>query len=138
MLNVDGLRFTDTARHGQPNDAGAVEPAAFDQGRSKIEIHVQRNDIIGAAAAGVFTFYVHGWPAKDVIDFGCVNPAPGDPAALREDRAACRALGYPSPGLNRIFGNTRNSKSYSSHSEVALEGRPHAGAGQLLGRRIAS
>jgi hypothetical protein len=122
VVNVDGLRFTDTAGHGQPNDAAAIEPVAYDQGRSTIELHVQRSDIIGAAAVGVFTFYVHGWPAKDVIDFGCVNPAPGDPATLREDRAACGALGYSSPGLNRIFGNTRNSKSYSPHAEVALEG----------------
>jgi hypothetical protein len=119
VLNVDRLRFTDTARKGQPNDAAAIEPVAFDQGRSTIEVHVQRSDITGAAAVGMFTFYLYGRPAKDVMDLGCVNPAPG---ATAPNRRACRDLGYTSPGLNRVFGNTRNSESFSPYVEIALEG----------------
>jgi len=119
VVNADGLRFTDTERRGQPNDAAAIEPAASDQGRSTIEVHVARSDMTGAAALGLFTFYVYGRPARDIIDLGCVNPAPG---ASAPDREACRKLGYTSPGQNRIFGNTRNSVSFSPFVEVALEG----------------
>lgn len=119
VVNADGLRFTDSQRKGQPNDAGAIEPAAGDQGRSTIELHVARSDIIGAAAAGVFTFYLYGRPGRDVMDFGCVNPAP---EARSPDRGACRKLGYTSVGQNRIFGSTRNSQSFSPYVEVALQG----------------
>jgi len=119
VLNIDRLRFSDTLRHGQPNDAGVIEPAAYDQGRSTIELHVQRSDITDAAAAGFFTFYITGRPGKDVMDFGCVNP---DPAGTAPDPGACRRAGYTSLGQNRIFGNSRNSKSYTPQAEIALQG----------------
>jgi hypothetical protein len=119
VLHIDRLRFTDSARHGQPNDAGAIEPAAFDQGRSTVEIHLERSDITEAAAVGFFTFYVYGRPAKDVMDFGCVNP---DPRGTSPDLAACRRLGYTSRGGNRIFGNSRGSKTHTKLGELALEG----------------
>ena len=119
VLNADRFRFTDTRRHGQPNDPAAIEPIAYDQGRSTIEVHVQRSDMIGSAALAMFTFYVQGRPASDVMDLGCVNPAPG---ATAPDRDACRRLGYTSVGQNRIFGNVRNSKSYSPYVDVALQG----------------
>ena len=119
VLNIDRLRFSDTLRHGQPNSAGVIEPAAADQARSTIEIHVQRSDITEAAAAGFFTFYIRGKPAKDVVDFGCVNP---DPGATAPDPAACRRAGYTSIGQNRIFGNSRNSKTHTPLSEIALQG----------------
>ena len=119
VLNIDRLRFTDTLRHGAANSAGVIEPAASDQGRSTIEIHVQRSDITDAAAAGFFTFYIWGRPAKDVIDFGCVNP---DPAGTAPDPAACRRAGYTSIGQNRIFGNSRTSKTHTPQGEIALQG----------------
>ena len=119
VLNIDRLRFTDTLRHGAANSAGVIEPSAYDQGRSAIEIHVQRSDITEAAAAGFFTFYIRGRPAKDVIDFGCVNP---DPAGTVSRPAACRRAGYTSIGQNRIFGNSRNSKTYTPLGEIALQG----------------
>ena len=119
VLHVDRLRFTDTLGVGQPNGAGVIEMVAYDQGRSTIEIHVQRSDIIGAAAAGIFTFYFSGRPGKDVIDFGCVNP---DPAGTSPDPAACRRAGYTSIGQNRIFGNSRRSKTHTPMGEIALQG----------------
>jgi hypothetical protein len=119
VLNVDRMRFSDTLRHGGLNGAGAVEPAAYDQGRSTMEIHVQRSDITQASAAGIYTFYIHGRPAKDVLDFGCVNP---DPAGTAPDRAACQRAGYTSIGENRIFGNSSNSKTHTPLSEIALQG----------------
>ena len=119
VLYVDLMRFSDTLRHGGRNGAGAIEPAAYDQGRSTIEIHVQRSDIYHASAAGIYTFYIHGRPAKDVLDFGCVNP---DPAGTAPDPAACRRAGYTSIGQNRIFGNSSNSKTYTPLSEIALQG----------------
>jgi hypothetical protein len=119
VLNIDRLRFTDTLRHGAPNSAGVIEPAALDQDRSTIEIHVQRSDITDAAAAGFFTFYIWGRPAKDMIDFGCVNP---DPAGTSPDPAACRRAGYTSIGQNRIFGNSRTSKTHTPQGEIALQG----------------
>jgi hypothetical protein len=119
VLNIDRLRFSDTLKHGLPNDAGGIEPAALDQGRSTIEIHVQRSDLTGAAAAGVFTFYITGRPAKDLMDFGCVNP---DPAGTAPDPAACRRAGYTSIGQNRIFGNSRTSKTHTPQGEIALQG----------------
>ena len=119
VVNANGLKFSDSQRRGQPNDAGVFEPVPMDQGRSTIELHVERSDITGAAAAGFFTFYVNGRPARDVMDFGCVNPNPG---ATSPDRDACRRLGYTSTGQNRIFGNTRNSVAYSPITEVALQG----------------
>ena len=93
--------------------------SAFDQGRSTIEIHVQRSDIVGAAAAGFFTYYIWGRPAKDVMDFGCINP---NPAGSSPDPAACQRAGYTSIGQNRIFGNSRNSKTHTPQSEIALQG----------------
>ena len=119
VLNADGLRFTDTQRRGQPNDAAAIEVIASDQGRSTLEVHVTRSDIIGAAAAGVFTYYFIGRPGRDVIDLGCLNP---DPDRTSPDRDACRKLGYTSAGQNRIFGNMRNSKNISPYVEVGLQG----------------
>jgi hypothetical protein len=119
VLHVDRMRFSDTLRHGGLNGAGAIEPAAYDQGRSTIEVHVQRSDIYQASAAGFYTFYIGGRPAKDVIDFGCVNP---DPAGTSPDPAACRRAGYTSIGQNRIFGNSRNSKTHTPQSEIALQG----------------
>jgi hypothetical protein len=119
VLNIDRLRFTDTLRHGTPNSAGVIEQAVMDQGRSAIEIHVQRSDITDAAAAGFFTFYIWGRPAKDVIDFGCVNP---DPAGTAPDPVACRRAGYTSIGQNRIFGNSRTSKTHTPLGEIALQG----------------
>ena len=53
------------------------------------------------------------------MDFGCVNP---DPAGTRPDPAACRRAGYTSIGQNRIFGNSRNSKTHTPLSEIALQG----------------
>jgi hypothetical protein len=119
VLHVDRLRFTDTLGVGQPNGAGVIELVANDQGRSTIEIHVQRSDIIGAAAAGIYTFYFSGRPGKDLIDLGCVNP---DPAGTSPDPAACRRAGYTSVGQNRIFGNSRRSKTHTPMGEVALQG----------------
>ena len=119
VLNIDRLRFSDTLGHGQPNSAGVIEPAAADQGRSAMEIHVQRSDITDAAAAGFFTFYIRGRPARAVIDFGCVNP---DPAGTAPDPAACRRAGYTSLGQNRIFGNSRTSKTHTPKGEIALQG----------------
>lgn len=119
VLNVDRLQFRDTRRVGQPNGAGVIEVAANDQGRSTIEIHVQGSDITDAAAAGFYTFYISGRPAKDLIDFGCVNP---EPAATTPDPAACRRAGYTSIGQNRIFGNSRPSKSHTPFAELALQG----------------
>ena len=119
VLHVDRLRFTDTLGVGQPNGAGVIEMVANDQGRSTIEIHVQRSDITGAAAAGIYTFYFSGRPGKDVIDFGCVNP---DPAGTSPDPAACRRAGYTSIGQNRIFGNSRRSKTHTPLGEIALQG----------------
>ena len=119
VLNVDRLQFSDTRRHGVPNDAGVIEPSAYDQGRSTIEIHVQRSDITEAAAAGVYTFYITGRPGKDVMDLGCVNP---DPKGTAPDPEACRRAGYTSVGQNRIFGNSRTSKTYTPQGELALQG----------------
>ena len=119
VLNVDRMRFSDTLRHGGLNGAGAIEPVAHDQGRSTIEVHVQRSDIYQASAAGFYTYYVVGRPAKDVIDFGCVNP---DPAGTAPDPAACRRAGYTSIGQNRIFGNSSYSKTHTPRSEIALQG----------------
>jgi len=73
-------------------------------------------------AFGVFTYYRSGSPARSVIDLGCVNPNP-DPETMREDRAACRAMGFTSTGRNRIFGNNTKGRSPNPHVEVALEGR---------------
>ena len=119
VLNVDRLRFSDSLNHGAPNSAAVIEPVALDQGRSTIEVHVQRSDITQAAAAGVYTYYIGGRPAKDVLDFGCVNP---DPAGTSPDPAACRRAGYTSIGQNRIFGNSRTSKTYTPQGELALQG----------------
>ena len=118
-LNIDRLRFADSLRHGAPNSAGVIELGAYDQGRSTIEVHVQRSDITQASATGVYTFYIQGRPAKDVLDLGCVNP---DPAGTSPDPAACRRAGYTSIGQNRIFGNVRNSKTHTPLSELALQG----------------
>ncbi len=87
---------------GRRTAPGSSSSAAYDQGRSTIEIHVQRSDITEASATGVYTFYIRGRPAKDVMDLGCVNP---DPAGTAPDPAACRRAGYTSIGQNRIFGN---------------------------------
>jgi len=122
LLNVDGYRFADTRQRGRSSDPGGIEAAAYDQARSEIEIHVQNSDIIGAVAFGVFTYYRSGSPARSVIDLGCVNPNP-DPETMREDRAACRAMGFTSTGRNRIFGNNTKGRSPNPHVEVALEGR---------------
>ena len=115
VLNADRFRFTDTRRHGQLNDQAAIEPVAYDQGRSTIEIHVERSDLTGAAAPAMFTYYAIGRPVRDIIDLGCVNPAPD---ATAPDREACRKLGYTSAGGNRIFGNARNRP----YVEIALQG----------------
>ena len=96
-----------------------MEIGALDQGRSTIEVHVQRSDITQAAAAGVYTLYASGRPAKDVLDFGCVNP---DPAGTSPDPAACRRAGYTSIGQNRIFGNSSRSKTHTPLGEIALQG----------------
>ena len=119
VLNIDRLLFADTLRHGGPNNAGVIELGAYDQGRSTIEVHVQRSDITQASATGVYTFYIQGRPEKDVLDLGCVNP---DPAGTSPDPAACRRAGYTSIGQNRIFGNVRNSKTHTPLSELALQG----------------
>jgi len=122
LLNVSGYRFTDSQRRGRPDDAAAIETFAMDQGHSEIEVHVQDSDLTGAAAPGFFTFYYFGHPARDLIDFGCVNPASGDPREIGEDRTACLVAGYSSPGRNRIFGNTWGNEWSSSLAEVALIG----------------
>jgi hypothetical protein len=119
VLNIDRFQFSDNLRRGAPNSAGAIELVAVDQGRSTIEVHVQRSDLYQASAAGVYTFYIQGRPAKDVLDFGCVNP---DPAGTSPDPAACRRAGYTSIGQNRIFGNSSNSKTHTPLSEIALQG----------------
>jgi hypothetical protein len=140
VFNADRFRFTDTRGHGQLNDQAAIEPIAYDQGRSTIEVHVQRSDLTGAAAPAMFTFYPFGRPARDIMDLGCVNPAPD---ATAPDPAACRKLGYTSAGGNRIFGNARNRP----HVEIALQGpgtmmaqgnywgdlKPADGKGDVLG-----
>ena len=119
VVNVDRFRFTDKRRHGQPNDPAAIETVAYDQGRSTIEVHVERSDLIGGGAPAVFTYYVFGRPARDIMDLGCVNPAPD---ATAPDREACRRLGYVSVGGNRIYGNAWSGPSYSRRVEVALQG----------------
>lgn len=96
-----------------------IETVALDQGRSVIEVHVQDSDLIGAAAPGFFSWYVPGRPARDIIDFGCVNPKPGNPATIGKDRRACRARGFTSVGRNRIFGN---STRQARRTEVSLAG----------------
>ena len=115
VLNADRFRFTDTRRNGQLNDQAAIEPIAYDQGRSTLEVHVERSDLTGAAAPAMFTYYATGRPARDIMDLGCVNPAPD---ATTPDREACRKLGYTSAGGNRIFGNARNRP----YVEIALQG----------------
>jgi hypothetical protein len=119
VLHADRFRFSDRRRHGQPNDPAAIETVAFDQGRSTIEVHVERSDLIGGGAPAVFTYYVFGRPGRDIVDLGCVNPAPDRTAP---DREACRRLGYTSAGGNRIFGNAWNGPSHSRYVEVALQG----------------
>ena len=120
VLNIDRLRFADSLVHGAPSSAGAIELGAYDQGRSAIEVHVQRSDISQASAPAFYTFYIQGRPAKDVLDFGCVNP---DPAGTSPDPSACRRAGYTSIGQNRIFGNARNAtKTYTPLAELALQG----------------
>ena len=120
VLNIDRLRFS---RHacamGQPNSAGVIEPSAYDQGRSTIEVHVQRSDIYRRRGGRLLHLLHPGRPAKDVMDFGCVNP---DPAGTSPDPAACRRAGYTSIGQNRIFGNSRNSKTHTPLGEIALQG----------------
>jgi hypothetical protein len=115
VLNADRFRFTDKRKYGQLNDQAAIEPVAYDQGRSTIEVHVERSDLTGAAAPAMFTYYAVGRPARDVIDLGCVNPGPD---ATVPDLDACRRLGYTSAGGNRIFGNARNRP----YVEIALQG----------------
>lgn len=119
VLNARRFRFRDTKHKGR-EEAGAIEPVAFDQGRSIIEVHVEDSDLIGAAAPGFFTYYVPGRPARDIIDFGCVNPNPGAPSKIGKDRAACRARGFTSAGRNRIFANS--AKQNPPRMEVALSG----------------
>ena len=87
-------------------------------GALAIEIHVQRSDITDAAAAGFVTFYSRGRPAKDVIDFGCVNPNPGRHLS-RPGRVPARRL--TSIG-DRIFGIRATSKTYTPLGEIALQG----------------
>ena len=41
----------------------------LDQGRSTIEVHVQRSDITQAAAAGVYTLYASGAPSEGCVGF---------------------------------------------------------------------
>jgi hypothetical protein len=118
VLNAVRFRFADTKHKGRP-EAGAIETVALDQGRSVIEVHVQDSDLIGAAAPGFFSWYVPGRPARDIIDFGCVNPKPGNPATIGKDRRACRARGFTSVGRNRIFGN---STRQARRTEVSLAG----------------
>jgi hypothetical protein len=115
VLNADRFRFTDTRKFGQLNDQAAIEPVAYDQGRSTFEVHVQRSDLTGAAAPAMFTYYASGRPARDIMDLGCINPAPDTTVP---DLDACRRLGYTSPGGNRIFGNARNRP----YVEIALQG----------------
>ncbi len=76
----------------------------------------------GAAQPAVFNFNVSGYPARQIIDIGCRNPAPGDPQQIGEDRMACNAAGYTSAGRNRIFGNAWGGDWSSDLSEVALVG----------------
>lgn len=120
VLNAVRFRFVDTQHKGR-SEAGAIEPVAMDQGRSVIEVHVEESDLLGAGAPGFFTWYVHGSPARGIIDFGCVNPAPGNPAELGDDRAACRAQGFTSAGRNRIFGNSAKRPTHPL-TEVGLAG----------------
>jgi len=122
VLYADGYRYTDSQRHGLIDDASAIEFYGFDQGRSEIEIHVQNSWLIGAAQPAVFNFHVYGYPARQIIDLGCRNPASGDPEQIGEDRAACQAAGYTSVGRNRIFGNAWGGDWSSDLSEVALVG----------------
>ncbi len=127
VLNALRFRFTDSKHKGR-DEAGAIEPVAFDQGRSVIEVHVQDSDLLGAAAPGFFTWYLPGRPARDIMDFGCVNPKPGVPATIGEDRAACRARGFTSAGRNRIFANCAKCvSSLSPLTEVVL-----VGPGQMM------
>ncbi len=119
VVNANGLKFSDSQRRGSRTTPASSSRCRWTRGAPRFELHVERSDITGAAAAGFFTFYVNGRPARDVIDFGCVNPNPG---ATSPDRDACRRLGYTSTGQNRIFGNTRNSVAYSPITEVALQG----------------
>jgi hypothetical protein len=115
VLNADRFRFTDKRRSGQLNDQAAIEPVAYDQGRSTFEVHVERSDLTGAAAPAMFTYYAVGRPARDIMDLGCINPTPD---ATVPDFDACRRLGYTSAGGNRIFGNARNRP----YVEIALQG----------------
>lgn len=130
VLNALRFRFTDSKHKGR-DEAGAIEPVAFDQGRSVIEVHVQDSDLLGAAAPGFFTWYVPGRPARDIMDFGCVNPKPGDSATIGKDRAACRARGFTSAGRNRIFANCAKCvSSLSPLTEVVL-----VGPGQMMAQK---
>lgn len=117
VLNARRYRFADTKNRGQTG-AAALETVALDLGRSVMEVHLEDSDLIGASAPGFFTYYVTGRPARDIIDFGCINPQPG---AVTRDRAACRAQGYTSRGRNRIFGNSRKWTP-TSKVELALIG----------------
>lgn len=122
VLHAEGYRYADSRCHGLIDDASAIEFYALDQGRSEIEIHVQDSDLIGAAQPAVFNFNVYGYPARQIIDLGCRNPAPGDPQRIREDRMACNRAGYTSAGRNRLFGNAWGGDWSSDLSEVALVG----------------
>jgi hypothetical protein len=122
VLYAEGYRYADSGRRGLRDDASAIESYGLDQGRSEIEVHVQNSELIGAAQPAVFTFNVYGYPARQIIDLGCRNPALGDPRRIGEDRMACQAAGYTSAGRNRIFGNAWGGDWSSDLSEVALIG----------------
>ena len=128
VLNADRFRFTDTRRHGQLNNQAAIEPVAYDQGRSTIEVHVERSDLTGAAAPAMFTYYAIGRPVRDIMDLGCVNPAP--------DANRSRSRGLPQA---RIHERGRQSHLRQRPEPSVCRDRPAGardddGAGKLLGR----
>ena len=122
VLYADGYRYADTRRRGLRDDATAIEFYGLDQGRSEIQIHVQDSELIGAAQPAVVNVSAYGYPARQIIDLGCRNPALGDPQQIGEDRTACKVAGFTSAGRNRIFGNAWGGDWSSDLSEVALVG----------------
>ena len=84
------------------------------------------------SAAGFYTFYIRGRPAKDVIDFGCVNP---DPAGTAPDpgRVPARRLHEhrTEPDLRQL---PQQQDPHAAERDRAAGSRRDDGAGQLLRR----
>ena len=116
MLHVDGLRFTDTLG-GAAERRRSHRNGRLRSGRSTIEIHVQRSDITWRRRPA-FTRLLWGRPGKDVIDLA---------ASTRIRRHLSRSRRVPARRLHehraeRIFGNSRRSKTYTPLGEIALQG----------------